>query len=257
MFDRLLIMRIIFGVALLLVFGIALTWYLDRSDDELVDRVNNSTPLQPDGGALQRRVDDALSQRLAEKEEDIVESQGFSDSLNTMQQKLTGMIKALSTRQPTEAELQAFFEDRRIYYGGGARVEFLYRPFLSVKYGGRAFEVAQQALDDMISGNVPLLKDRRLSDDGYFFGFYKPDENEAEEERRLEQAFGPQFKDQLIALINETPRQLPCWDGPISGTHGVYLVCVKKHLVEPFATLDEVREEVINDWRLSTVRRGN
>lgn len=257
MFSRQLVIRIVIALALLLACGIALIWYLDRSDDELVDRVNNSTPLQPDSTTLQRRVDDALSQRLAVEEEDIIESQSFSDSLNTMQQKLTGIVKALSARQPTEAELQAFFEDRKIYYGGGARVEFLYRPFLSVKYGGQAFDVAQQALDDMISGNVPLLKDRRLSDDGYFFGLYRPDENENEEERRLEQAFGPQFKDQLIALINETPRQLPCWDGPISGTHGVYLVCVKKHLVEPFATLDEVREEVINDWRLSTVRRGN
>lgn len=236
------------------VLGLSVFW-MNNNDDAEEDAINNNVPLSINTEDLQKKVRDKLSQQI-DKQSQKDSKIPAEDTLSTMRIKLTALVKSLGNRQPTEEELLNFFEKRKVYYGGGAKVEFLYRPFLSARHGGQAFDVAEKALQEMVAYGVPLLKDHRLPDDGYFFGLYKPDEDETIESRRLGQAFGPDFKSKLIALIMENQNQLPCWGGPLTGIHGAYLVCVKKHEVLPFANLDDIREEVINDWRLSTVRKN-
>ena len=255
--NRGLVVRVVLVLLVVALFGIAVTWYLDKRDNEIVERINNSEQIRPDSASLQNRINQLLGNEIDEQASGLNEPLSFVDNFDSMRNKLTGMIEAISGRQPTEEELQEFFKSRQVYYGGGARLEFLYRPFLTARYGGQAFDMATKALEEMISNSVPLLKDRRLTDDGYFYGLYQPSEDEEAGDQRLEQAFGVEFKSKLTSLVEQSPDKLPCWAGPISGTHGVYLVCVKKHTVEPFANLDEVREEVINDWRLSTVRKSS
>ncbi|MDG0968349.1 MAG: hypothetical protein P8Q37_02110 [Porticoccaceae bacterium] len=236
------------------VLGLSVFW-LSNNDDAEEDAIYNNVPLSINTEDLQQKVRDKLSQQI-DKQIQKDSKVPVDDTLSTMRTKLTALIKSLGNRQPSEEELVNFFEKRKVYYGGGAKVEFLYRPFLSARHGGQAFDVAEKALQEMVAYGVPLLKDHRLPDDGYFFGLYKPGEDETIESRRLGQAFGPDFKSKLIDLITEDQNQLPCWGGPITGIHGAYLVCVKAHEVLPFANLEDIREEVINDWRLSTVRKN-
>jgi hypothetical protein len=49
---------------------------------------------------------------------------------------------------------------------------------------------------------------------------------------------------------------LPCWQGPISSALGAHLVCVDRIIWGDYPPLEEVGNQLINDWRFSSSREA-
>jgi hypothetical protein len=93
----------------------------------------------------------------------------------------------------------------------------------------------------MFSPDTTLSGTKKVREEGYNFDF----------QTQIDNTFGFGFAGKLITLINPKTVSLPCWDGPISGHNGVYLICVKSHQPGVLPDLASIKERVINDWRLS------
>ena len=72
---------------------------------------------------------------------------------------------------------------------------------------------------------------------------------------RIDDEFGNNFAQKLFELVKEG--DLPCWAGPIASGHGVHLVCIEDASLGVIPKLEEVRSQVINDWRFSVVEKTN
>ena len=106
------------------------------------------------------------------------------------------------------------------------------------------------ALASLNAGLAPLKADS-FSESGVFDGEYGwSDERDSE----IYKTFGSGFGKKIEVIIKDLEQEaLPCWEGPISGRLGYYVVCIEEVIITAPPPLDQVSEEVINDWRLSNI----
>ena len=67
---------------------------------------------------------------------------------------------------------------------------------------------------------------------------------------QLDAKYSRGFTEKLLLLSEQSP-ELPCWTGPISSSSGAHLVCVEKVLWGAYTPLEEIKSQLINDWRFS------
>jgi hypothetical protein len=107
--------------------------------------------------------------------------------------------------------------------------------FSTAIHGGQAFEKAQLALGT-VTGETPK---------GDTFDRYGAILS-TELAEKYDQGFSTKLL--LLAANNDS---LPCWAGPISSAQGAQLVCVKRIVWGAYTPLEEIRTQLINDWRFS------
>ena len=244
-----------FLIAVLTTVILCLIWYRVMIKQDTTVEDNFDFLLTP-GDDFSEKISQGLNKKIhGDANLDNPDSDLSTDDL-AMQAKLRGLIRGLGqNRLPTDEELNRFYEKNKRNYGGGSELSFLYRSFYSRQYGGQATEIARQALEDKVVDGDPLTRRERLPKDGYFSGFY---EWANDKDSSLYAEFGAGFGEKILALIEKSdPTELPCWDGPIGGKLGAYLICVKQHIREPFPALNTIRDEVINDWRLAESKKSS
>ena len=170
---------------------------------------------------------------------------------NAMMIKLSAMIKASGDKNtPSDEELFIFYQENKRSYGGKVALKFPFYFFSSIQLGGQALEKSRAALASLNAGLAPLEADS-FSEKGFFDGEYGwSDERDSE----IYKTFGSGFGKKIEVIIKDLEQEaLPCWEGPISGRLGYYVVCIEEVIITAPPPLDQVSEEVINDWRLSNI----
>lgn len=144
----------------------------------------------------------------------------------------------VSLAPPTDADLQAYFNEHRERYREPARYTFTQVFFDPDKRGDATLDDAKQIKAALITGGGDTGDTSALGD-GLMQQNYYPEKSQVD----IQKQFGGGFADSVAAL---SPGQ---WHGPVLSGYGVHLVFVHSVSEPPPAVLDEVREPVVRDWQ--------
>ena len=193
-----------------------------------VDQLNT-----PNRNDLQNRIN---SQFFAD---DSLDTAGDGRDLNStvdtsaMDARLEGLTKNVTTQAvPSNQQLEDFYRQNRENYREPSKLWLELVSFSTALHGAEAIDKAQQAL----AKSSPPVGD-------------SVENLQAVLSTTLEEKYGGAFADTLLLKLAENT--LPCWIGPISSARGVQLVCVKKIVWGAYTPLEEIRTQLINDWRFS------
>jgi len=159
-------------------------------------------------------------------------------------QKLEFLAKDLVVlTPPTEAELQAYFDEHQARYRQPTLYTFT-QVFFDPDKRGDATRDDAEAVKATLIAQGDAIDDPGALGDGLMLQNYYPLKDRAEIQKNL----GSGFTDTLITLA---PGQ---WHGPVLSGFGVHLVYVNSIIEPPPPEFAGVRERVIADWSLD---RGN
>ncbi len=191
----------------------------------------------PDNADLQSRINRLLLDTA------IVDVLGIGADIDStldqsaMDAKLVGLTKNVTTQKtPTNHELEDFYQRSKDSYREPSKFWLKVVSFSLASYGGQVFEKAQLELD------------KSAAPEGDLFDRYG-----AILSTELEEKYGWGFTAKLFLLIEKND-SLPCWAGPISSAYGAHLVCVEKINWGAYTPLQEIRSQLINDWRFAEAR---
>jgi hypothetical protein len=162
-------------------------------------------------------------------------------------QKLEFLIEDLAAaREPSEAELSAFFEERQAAYRLPARVSFS-QVFFSPDRRGRAAEAdASLVLAGLRAGTLPAA----AADQGdrFMMGHFYSEQSAQD----VEAVFGPEFARTLFEVAPGDG-----WSGPIASSYGWHLVRIEARSAARLPMLAEVADQVRHDWSYEQRREAN
>ena len=221
-------------IILMLVFctflSLAYWFYNPNKTDENWAVEQLSTP---DRDQLQSRInsqlftDNSLNSAVGDSDLD------STVDTSAMDARLQGLTKNVTTQaMPSNLQLENFYRQNRENYREPSKLWLELVGFSTALHGAGAFERAELALRQSSppSGDSIEQLDAILSTE-------------------LEAKYGRAFTENLMLLLADNA--LPCWAGPISSARGAKLVCVKKIVWGAYTPLEEIRSQLINDWRFS------
>jgi peptidyl-prolyl cis-trans isomerase C len=155
-------------------------------------------------------------------------------------QKLEFLAKDLvALTPPSEAELQAYFDEHQTSYQQPTLYTFTQVFFDPDKRGDATLDDAEAVKATLIElGDA--IDDPGALGDGLMLQNYFPQKDRSEIQKNL----GSGFSDTLITLA---PGQ---WHGPVLSGFGVHLVYVNSVIEPPPPAFAELRERVVADWSL-------
>ena len=238
----------IFMLGLLIIM--ALAFLLEQKKTVTADK-DYTKQLIPDTSKISNEISVDLEKKILgdDIEEEAVDLSPSTN--NAMMIKLSAMIKASGDKKtPSDEELFIFYQENKRSYGGKVALKFPFYFFSSIQLGSQALEKSRAALASLNAGLAPLEADS-FSEKGFFDGEYGwSDERDSE----IYKTFGSGFGKKIEVIIKDLEQEaLPCWEGPISGRLGYYVVFIEEVIITAPPPLDQVSEEVINDWRLSKI----
>ena len=137
---------------------------------------------------------------------------------------------------PTDAELQAFFDENREDYRVPPELSFSHIYFNLDSRGNDAENDALEILDELRQQNPPpVLAPER--GDRFMLGFEFRDAPPSQVAR----SFGQQFADALVELE-------PGWQGPVLSGYGLHLVFLEKRIDGRIPNWTEVRDRLVMDY---------
>ena len=155
-------------------------------------------------------------------------------------QKLEFLAKDLvALTPPTDAELQAYFEEHQARYQSPTLYTFT-QVFIDPDKRGDA------TLDDaeVIKANLIVqgdaVEDPGTMGDDFMLQNYYPEKDPIE----IRKLFGSGFTESLLEL---SPGQ---WRGPVLSGYGVHLIYISSVSEPPAQVLADVRERVVQDWEM-------
>ena len=232
--------RLILLLSIVIALSTAAYWLTtatpDQDSSQGLDALTNV-----DSAVLQQRINSQLfGQAITEPPGIGAEIHSTTDT-SAMQAKLAGLTKNVTTQQlPSVDELAVFYKLNRERYRNPSKFWLEVISYTTAKHGGRVFEKAKQGLD---TGQTP--------------GGDRRDHHAAISTIELENIYGQSFVDSLMEIEQTRVKSktegaaLPCWHGPISSSQGAHLVCIQRVTWGDYPPLEEVENQLINDWRFS------
>lgn len=146
---------------------------------------------------------------------------------------------------PTDAELQAFFAERREDYRVPPRLSFSHVYFNPDRRGSAVEDDARRVLATLRAetpppDRAPERGDRFLLD--FDYALRAPLE--------VQQQFGTSFAETIFELE-------PGWQGPVISGYGVHLVHIGERVPSRAPELAEIRDRVVNDFNRDRAQRAN
>jgi hypothetical protein len=166
---------------------------------------------------------------------------GLDDNDTVVRRRLVQKMEMLSQdlallADPTDQELQVFFQERQESYRIPPRLSFSHVYFNMDRRGPRGEEEARRVLADMLTEEPTPQRAPERGDQfllRYDFDLVSPEE--------IQREFGEQFAKSLFELG-------PGWQGPIVSGYGFHLVYVGEKVEGRIPMLEEVREKVLLDY---------
>lgn len=146
---------------------------------------------------------------------------------------------------PTDAELQAFFDESPEEYRVPPRISFSHIYFNADSRGAAVEEDARRVLSELRARNPTPERDPELGDRfmlQYDYSLRAPVE--------VQQQFGSYFAEEVFKLE-------PGWQGPVVSGYGVHLVYIGDRVEGRIPELAEVRDRVVNDFNRDRGQRAN
>ena len=141
-----------------------------------------------------------------------------------------------STVEPSDAELQAFFDDNAERYRVPDQVGFSHVYFSGSNRGASAEAAARGALARLTSGEVAAAEAAQLGDRFMLQYEYPPQSRD-----QIRDLFGPRFAGRLFELpVDE-------WSGPVPSSFGLHVVRIRQRVPSRLPALREVRGQVARD----------
>lgn len=137
---------------------------------------------------------------------------------------------------PTDQELQAFFQERLENYRVPPRISFSHIYFNLDNRGAEAEEHARAVLAELQAEDPPPRRDPERGDRfmlQYDYSLLAPQE--------VQQQFGARFSETLFELEDG-------WHGPVVSGYGLHLVNVVQRVEDRIPQYEEVRDRLIADY---------
>jgi hypothetical protein len=155
-----------------------------------------------------------------------------------MAQKMQFLAEDVAAaREPTTAELEAWFEKNSAQFAQPPRLSFRHLYFSTDRRGARARDDAQQALARLAGQPVDAKLAGSLADPFMFQDYYRDRAPEF-----LGKEFGPPF---ALAVATLAPGS---WQGPIESGFGWHLVFVDTAIPGRIPAFEEVEPDVRTAW---------
>ena len=156
-------------------------------------------------------------------------------------QKLEFLAKDLVTlAPPTDDDLRAYFDENQTRYQEPTRFTFTQVFFDPDKRGDATLDDAEAVKATLMLQGARAFEDAGALGDDSLLQHYYPEKDRVE----IQKQFGRGFTTSLLEL---TPGQ---WHGPVLSGYGVHLVYVSSISEPPPPLFAEVRERVIQDWKI-------
>ena len=153
-------------------------------------------------------------------------------------QKLEFLVQDLiDVGEPTDAELEAYFEGHRADYRQPDLITFTHAFIDPDKWGNETRPHAATVLAELEKADDPTSRAKELGDP-FMLQLYYPERTNAE----ISKLFGGGFAQSMGDLSVGT------WHGPVLSGYGVHLVYVYERKVFPEPAFAEVQERVAEDW---------
>lgn len=154
--------------------------------------------------------------------------------------KMRFLRNAEAVEEPADAVLQQWMDDRPEKYGQAGRYD------LEQIYLGQAGEMDRnqvtQMQDQLNAGLVqPENSGKPIS---------LPARLEATQSEMVERLFGERFAESLGDLSAKS------WEGPVPSGFGLHLVRISNREAGALPALDDVRQQVVNDWRAAQTQNA-
>ena len=204
----------------------------------LVENWTTQWQRPPTQGELRGLIMDYLNEQLLARE---ARALGLEDNdviiRRRLAQKLTFLIDDTMRRaEPTEKELQQFYDANAQRFRSSARISFMH-VYFSPNRRADARSDATDALKLLLQAGtgppIAELGDRLLIESEF----------RDETEQSISNSFGPGFAQAVFAL------QTDVWSGPIESGYGLHLVRVSTLQEARLPAFSEVRARVVEEWK--------
>ncbi len=163
-----------------------------------------------------------------------------------MVQKMELLSEDLATlADPTDPELQAFFQERLEEYRVPPRISFSHVYFNTDRRGAAAEEDARRALADLRAATPPPRRAPERGD-----RFMLQHDYALRSPLEVQQAFGARFAQTLFELE-------PGWHGPVVSGYGIHLVYIGERVEGRIPEYEEVRDRLVMDYNRMRRDRAN
>jgi hypothetical protein len=212
-------------------------WLKGSTETDSTLRMDELT--NPDTAELQSRINSQLLEATRVNETEIGATDNSAEA-SAMDARLAGLTKNVTTQAiPSNQQLEDFYLQNKENYREPSKLWVWVVGFSTAIHGGRAFEKAQLAL----TGKTETPKGDTFDRYGAILS------------TELAEKYGQGFSAKLL-LLAANNGSLPCWAGPISSSQGAQLVCIKKITWGAYTPLEEIRSQLINDWRFSVAAKS-
>ncbi len=153
-------------------------------------------------------------------------------------EKMEFLSQELASVDPSEQELQAYFQENREKFRVPAQVAFAHIYFSTAKRGSSVEGDAARALAE-------LRRKRTFSDASAGIGdpFILQNQYPLQTQEQIMELFGDGFAKELFQA------EPGAWTGPIRSSYGFHLVQILQKLPSRVPALAEVRSEVLTDFK--------
>lgn len=160
-------------------------------------------------------------------------------------EKMEFLSQEVASGEPNDKELQEYFRRNQEKFQLPAQVAFSHIFFSPSKRGATLQSDAVKALG--------LIENNQTSDDASKLGdpFMLQSEYPLQTPQEVRALFGSEFADQLFKL---RPGE---WQGPIRSSYGLHLVRIVQHQPSHAPQLDEVRNQVVTDFKNARLQNAS
>jgi peptidyl-prolyl cis-trans isomerase C len=146
------------------------------------------------------------------------------------------------TGEPSPAQLQSFYDANRSRYAAPASITFTHIFFAQDRHGAKQAEALAAATQAALnSGRLSLSGDAPWPGDRFAYHLNYADRDEAS----VASHFGKDMAQRLFAAKAD-PK---AWQGPFRSDSGFHLVRIERLMPGRVVPLEQVREEVVRDYR--------
>lgn len=193
----------------------------------------------PTAAELHNLVDDYVREEIYYREA-VASGLDKGDSIirRRLVEKMEFLSQEVASGEPSDKELQDYFDHNREKFELPAQVAFTHIYFSPSKRGAALQADATRSLDQLRNSNSNVDQVSRLGD-----AFMLQNEYPLQTAEEIQSLFGVEFSK---AIFKSRPGE---WEGPIRSSYGLHLVRITQYQPAHSPDLKDVRERVVTDFK--------
>jgi peptidyl-prolyl cis-trans isomerase C len=193
----------------------------------------------PDSSQMKNLIDEHVREEILYREA-LASGLDKDDTIirRRLVEKMEFLSQELAADEPSESDLQAYFQRNREKFQVPARISFAHIYFSPARRGMAAEGDAGRALAALKSGKISLARFSSLGDP-----FMLQNEYPLQSEQQIKELFGQEFARKLFEC------DAGAWAGAVRSGYGFHLVHIEQKVPARLPELAEVRSQVLTDFK--------